>query len=146
MSAKDVFLSGFYGVFDKTAADEKPMPPFMKKKEEKPEKDEKDEKKEKKEEKAEKEPEEKAASIFMDGFASFFEKAAGEVSPLDSALEKLGKKWIAGAIKHKGGLHKSLGIAPGKDIPEKKKEEAAKKKGKVGKQGRLALTLAKLRK
>ena len=63
-------------------------------------------------------------------------------------LEKLaeGGKWIKGAIKEKGGLHRSLGIPEGKDIPEKEKEEAAKRPGKVGKQARLALTLEKLRK
>ena len=37
-------------------------------------------------------------------------------------------KWIAGAIKHPGQLHKALGIAPGKKIPEKKLEKAAHSK------------------
>jgi hypothetical protein len=37
-------------------------------------------------------------------------------------------KWIAGAIKHPGKLHKALGIAPGKKIPEKKLEKAAHSK------------------
>ena len=51
------------------------------------------------------------------------------------------KNWIAGAVKNKGSLHKSLGIAEGKKIPKKKVAAAAKKGGKVGKQARLAETL-----
>jgi len=46
----------------------------------------------------------------------------------------------------KGGLHESLGIPAGKNIPEKRIVAAAKKKGKVGKQARLAETFAKFRK
>lgn len=60
------------------------------------------------------------------------------------ASEKAPKKqkhWIAGATKNKGGLHKSLGIAAGKKIPVKKIDAAAKRKGKVGAQARLAKTL-----
>jgi len=49
--------------------------------------------------------------------------------------------WIANATKNKGGLHKSLGVPQGKKIPAKKIAAAAKKKGKVGKQARLARTL-----
>lgn len=30
------------------------------------------------------------------------------------------KKWIAGAIKHPGALHKELKVPEGKKIPEKK--------------------------
>lgn len=33
-------------------------------------------------------------------------------------------KWIQDAIKHKGALHKSLGVPEGKKIPEKKLEKA----------------------
>ena len=29
------------------------------------------------------------------------------------------KKWIQGAIKHPGALHKELGVPKGKPIPEK---------------------------
>jgi hypothetical protein len=61
-------------------------------------------------------------------------------------LEKLGKNWIAGAVRNKGGLHRSLGVPAGKDIPDKEIEAAAKKPGKVGKQARLAETLKGLRK
>ena len=34
------------------------------------------------------------------------------------------KKWIAGAVKNKGSLHKALGVPEGKKIPEKKLENA----------------------
>lgn len=61
-------------------------------------------------------------------------------------IAKKKEKWIKGAIEDKGGLHTSLGIKQGKNIPESKKRAAAKKPGKVGKQARLALTLEKLRK
>lgn len=54
----------------------------------------------------------------------------------------MAKNWIAGATKNRGGLHRSLGIAQGKGIPKKKVAAAAKKGGKVGKQARLAETLA----
>lgn len=52
-----------------------------------------------------------------------------------------GGHWIQGAIKHPGGLHRSLGIPQGKPIPAKKLNAAAKKSGKVGRQARLAKTL-----
>lgn len=55
------------------------------------------------------------------------------------------KNWIAGAVKHKGGLHKSLGIDMDKPIPIDVMEKAMKRKGKVGKQARLANTLRHLR-
>jgi hypothetical protein len=51
------------------------------------------------------------------------------------------EKWIQGAIKHKGALHKELGVPEGKKIPEKKLEKAAKAGGKLGKRARLAETL-----
>ena len=50
-------------------------------------------------------------------------------------------KWIQGAIKHPGALHRELGVAKGKKIPAKKLAAAAKKKGKVGRRARLAETL-----
>jgi len=61
-------------------------------------------------------------------------------------MQKLGKDWIAGATKNKGGLHRSLGVPEGEDIPDSKIEAAAKKKGRVGRQARLAETLKGLRK
>lgn len=54
--------------------------------------------------------------------------------------------WIAGATKNKGGLHKKLGVPLDKKIPKAKIASAAKKKGKIGKEARLAQTLSKLRK
>jgi hypothetical protein len=53
----------------------------------------------------------------------------------------MAEKWIQGAIKHKGSLRKSLGVAEGKKIPAKKLEAAAKKPGKLGQRARLAKTL-----
>lgn len=54
------------------------------------------------------------------------------------------KKWIKGAIKHPGALHKELGIPEGKTIPEGKLDKAAKAGGKLGKRARLAKTLKKM--
>lgn len=51
------------------------------------------------------------------------------------------KKWIQGAIKHKGALHKDLGVPEGEKIPADKLAKAAKKGGKVGQRARLAETL-----
>lgn len=51
--------------------------------------------------------------------------------------EKLPGYMGSGTIQ-KGGLHKSLGIAPSKLIPMKKIEAAEKKGGKIGKQALLA--------
>lgn len=51
------------------------------------------------------------------------------------------KKWIQKAIKHKGALHKQLGVSEDKKIPDKKLNVAAKKGGKLGKRARLAKTL-----
>lgn len=53
----------------------------------------------------------------------------------------MAKKWIQGAIKHPGALHKQLGVPQGKKIPEKKLEKAEKAGGKLGQRARLAETL-----
>lgn len=53
----------------------------------------------------------------------------------------MAEKWIAGAIKKPGALHREMGIAPGKKIPEKKLEKAARAGGKLGERARLAETL-----
>lgn len=53
------------------------------------------------------------------------------------------KKWIQGAIKKPGALHKQLGVPEGKKIPSKKLEAAASKGGKLGQRARLAKTLKK---
>lgn len=54
--------------------------------------------------------------------------------------------WITGAIKHKGALHRELGVPQGKKIPAKKLAAAAKKGGKEGKRARLAETLKGMKK
>ena len=53
----------------------------------------------------------------------------------------MAEKWIQKAIKHKGALHKELGVPEGKKIPAKKLEKAAKAGGKEGKRAKLAETL-----
>jgi hypothetical protein len=58
----------------------------------------------------------------------------------------MAKNWIAGAVKNKGGLHRSLGIPEGQKIPKAKIAAAAKQPGKVGKEARLAKTLGKMKK
>ena len=58
----------------------------------------------------------------------------------------MAKNWIAGALKHKGALHKALGVKKGKKIPKAKVAKAAKKPGKLGKMGRLAETLGHFKK
>lgn len=55
------------------------------------------------------------------------------------------KNWIAGAIKKKGSLRKTLGAKKGKNIPVAKIKKAAKGKGKTAKRANLALTLRKLK-
>ena len=57
-----------------------------------------------------------------------------------------GRNWIAGATKNKGALHRALGVPEGEKIPAKKLAKAAKSKGRVGKEARLAETLKGLRK
>lgn len=54
----------------------------------------------------------------------------------------MAKKWIAGAIKHPGALHRELGVPEGKTIPKSKIRAAASKGGKIGKRARLAETLS----
>lgn len=57
------------------------------------------------------------------------------------------KKWIKGAIKHPGALHKELKVPAGNKIPAAKLAKAANSKSaKIRKQVALAKTLSKLRK
>jgi hypothetical protein len=57
------------------------------------------------------------------------------------------KNWIAGAVKHKGALHRELGVKKGEKIPEKKLEKAEHSKNKTeAKRARLAETLKHMRK
>ena len=54
-------------------------------------------------------------------------------------------KRIAGAIKHRGALHRELGVPMGQKIPVAKLAKAASAGGKLGQRARLAETLGKLR-
>lgn len=56
------------------------------------------------------------------------------------------KNWIAGAIKHPGALHEALGVPQGQKIGKAKIAKAAKKGGKIGKEAKLAQTLAGFKK
>jgi hypothetical protein len=52
------------------------------------------------------------------------------------------KKWIKGAIKHPGKLHKDLGVPQDKKIPAKKLEKAEHSKNPaIRKEANLAKTL-----
>lgn len=52
------------------------------------------------------------------------------------------KKWIAGATKNKGKLHRELGVPLDEKIPDKKMSKAAKSKSPlIRKQVALARTL-----
>jgi hypothetical protein len=53
-------------------------------------------------------------------------------------------KWIQGAIKHPGALHRELGIPEGQKIPKSKIAKAAKAGGTLGRRARLAETLGKM--
>ena len=55
------------------------------------------------------------------------------------------KKWIKGAIKQKGALHKTLRVKKDKKIPKEKLEKASHSSNKkTEKRARLAITLGKM--
>ncbi len=57
------------------------------------------------------------------------------------------EKWIQGAIKHPGSLHKTLGVAQGKKIPSAKLKKAEHSKNPTTrKRAVLAETLKHMRK
>jgi hypothetical protein len=59
----------------------------------------------------------------------------------------MNKKWIAGAIKKPGALHKSLGVPVGEKIPDSKIKKAEKSKSPtLRKRASLAETLKGFRK
>jgi len=59
----------------------------------------------------------------------------------------MAEKWIAGAIKKPGALHRALGVPEGKKIPAKKLAKAAKSKSPLmRKRVALAKTLGKMHK
>ena len=53
--------------------------------------------------------------------------------------------WIKGAVKHRGSLHREMGIPQGQKIPAKKLATDARKGGKLGERARLAETFKGLR-
>jgi len=57
----------------------------------------------------------------------------------------MAKQWIQKANLKKGALHKALGIPEGKKIPWDRLVAAAKKKGKLGRMARLAMTFRKMK-
>jgi hypothetical protein len=57
----------------------------------------------------------------------------------------MAKKWIKGAIKHPGALHRDLGVPQGEKIPAKKLAAATHSKNPtVRKRANLAKTLGKM--
>ena len=54
------------------------------------------------------------------------------------------KKWIKGAVEHKGALHEALHVPQDEKIPKAKLHAAEKKGGKVGREARLAENLGHL--
>lgn len=57
----------------------------------------------------------------------------------------MAKNWIAGAIKHPGGLHRALGVPEGEKIPAGKMKSAANSKsGHIRRMVALAHTLRAL--
>jgi hypothetical protein len=58
----------------------------------------------------------------------------------------MSEKWIQGAIKHPGKLHRELGVPEGKKIPAKKLAKAEHSKNPtIRREANLAHTLKKLR-
>jgi hypothetical protein len=58
----------------------------------------------------------------------------------------MAKKWIQGAIKHPGALHRELGVPEGKKIPAAKLEKAEHSKNPTErKRANLARTLKGMR-
>jgi hypothetical protein len=59
----------------------------------------------------------------------------------------MAEKWVKGAIKHKGKLHRELNVPQGEKIPAKKMAKAAKSKNPtIRKEVNLAKTLKKMKK
>jgi len=81
-----------------------------------------------------------AKSLFAPS-ADALSEGVEDLSEDKAGRRELGKHWIKGAIKHPGALHTALHVPQGEKIPADKLEAAAHKKGKVGKEARLAKTL-----
>lgn len=57
------------------------------------------------------------------------------------------EKWVKGAIKHPGKLHRELGVPEGKKIPAKKMAKAEHSKNPtIRREASLAKTLSKMKK
>jgi hypothetical protein len=52
--------------------------------------------------------------------------------------------FIKAAIKHKGALHKQLGVPQGKKIPHSTLVSASQQPGLLGQRARLAITLSRM--
>lgn len=58
--------------------------------------------------------------------------------------KKKQKKWIQGAVKRPGQLHRDLGVKKGKKIPVSKIRSAAKGNSKTAQRARFALNMRKI--
>ena len=58
----------------------------------------------------------------------------------------MAERWLAGAIRHPGALHKDLGVPQGAKIPLAALQKAASRGGVVGRRARLAETMRKFSK
>lgn len=54
------------------------------------------------------------------------------------------KKWISGAIRNPGALHRDLGVPEGEKIPASRIQQAAHGSGATARRARLALVLRKI--
>ncbi len=57
----------------------------------------------------------------------------------------MSKDWVKGAVKHPGALRKATHTPSGKNIPKSVLNKDAAKKGKLGREARLAKTLEGMR-
>jgi hypothetical protein len=66
----------------------------------------------------------------------------GNIYPREKGGNVKPTKWIQGAIKRPGQLHRDLGVPQGQKIPSSTLAAAAKREGAVGQRARLAQTLS----
>jgi len=73
------------------------------------------------------------------------QEAVGDEDEDEDEFSKGGKKWISGAIKHPGALHRDLGVPQGQKIPAKKLAAAKHSDNpKIRQRANLASTLKKM--
>lgn len=70
--------------------------------------------------------------------------AAGDAL-MSARSKRKPRKFIQGAIKRPGSLHRALGVPEGQKIPPGKIAQAAKAGGNLGQKARFAQTLAGMR-